>query len=432
MNNKKILDDKYEIQNVQLGVGGFAAVYLGNMVNSETKIAIKIISNEKIKKISSEMLELEIQIMKKLDHLNIVKYINDIRDDMQWYIILEFCNAGTLENIIKYNVKMSTNINFNREGNTFYYLDQLKDALAYIRGFGYVHRDIKPINVLLSTIDNSQIFYPKTELEKIYQSRKITVKLADFGLAKNYEDDGEKTLMHTFCGSPLYMAPEQFVTDGYNSKTDLWAYGTIMYQMMYGTHFNEANTREQVIYNVLSGNIKINLHKNFSQQCHDLIARLLDKNPKNRIEWVDFFEHSWFKIWKNQNLDTSILIQSTNHRIKQSDPIKIVNTDHNASPINYPLSPLGYSNLSKMKMVNIYKHNYPASYPLNNDNSDKKRNFLKKKSTIITDNFNNSLQIKPDSCDFYNIFGTLSNSQKIKSEINESNSWMYKNESSFK
>jgi len=423
----EIIGDKYRVENIKLGSGAFADVYLGTNLITGQKIAIKKVSLTQ-KNLQSkpmfEKLELEVKLMQQLKHPNIVDYYDIIRTSTDWYIIMEYCNAGTLDDVIKFNKQMSNKkaINFNREANTYYYLDQLKDALNYIRKNGYIHRDIKPMNVLLtrciknetaSLYDSGTIFKSDEQLDQKNSnnnSEKIVVKLADFGLAKHYLET-EESLMSTLCGSPLYMAPELFFNREYNSQADLWSYGVIMYQMLFGVYPNNATTFKDLVQNLKTNNIDFHLsgEKNFTPYCFDLLTKLLVKDPNKRIDWPSLFKHKWFQYWNDvhngkleqfsdpmyekyneQQSDKTKLAQSKlpstslKHSQKNLYSVSPQNTliehDKNTSSrrnssslsTNLSSSPsLGQSNLSRMKMDTFSPRNYiqgtysdyPSSYP---------------------------------------------------------------------
>jgi len=85
------------------------------------------------------------------------------------------------------------------------------DALKYCHSMGIVHRDLKPENLLYTTPDASAI-----------------IKVADFGLARFYDDD----IMTTACGTPGYVAPEILTGRGYSLEVDYWSVGVILYIML--------------------------------------------------------------------------------------------------------------------------------------------------------------------------------------------------------
>lgn len=291
------IKDKYKLEYL-IGSGGFSEVYLATDLTNGEKLAIKKISlNQKSDIITK--IDAEVKLMQKLRHKNIVEYYDVYRNETHWYIIMEYCNSGTFADVIKYNESQFKNKHIIREANTYYYLEQLREALIYIRKNNYIHRDIKPMNVLLT---HQVIKGPRSDFDKISYdcSEKLIVKLADFGLAGYRESDA--SLFDTICGSPLYMAPELILEKKYNSKADLWAYGVIMYEMLFGSHPNKALTLKNLIDNLKHKKINFDGNKNYTLQCSDILVKLLDKVDKKRLNWESFLTHGWFLYWK-ENLD---------------------------------------------------------------------------------------------------------------------------------
>jgi serine/threonine protein kinase len=281
--------NQYVISDKKIGSGSFSKVYLGHNENTGEQVAIKKISIHKIKQQILEKIVLELTILKEIDHPNIVKCYDIHRTDTAWYIIMEFCDAGTLDNVIK-SCQAISDPNL-KEKTICYYLSQLKDALECIRKKKIIHRDLKPTNILLKS---------NPALNGVNGSTyELTLKLADFGFARKVtEEEGE--LIKTICGSPLYMAPELLNDQHYHIKADLWSFGVIMYQLLFGHHpmdtaFNISELRKKI------KNKQINFHvhdhnKNFSYslECIDLVSNLLEKNPIKRYDWQDLFFHQWF------------------------------------------------------------------------------------------------------------------------------------------
>lgn len=400
----EIIGEKYKIENKILGSGGFGDVYLGTNLFTHQEVAIKKIHLNKYKdKLNN--LNSEIEVMKQLDHPNIVKYYDVFKTENYWYIVMELCNAGTLADVIKFNDRAGKEkkFNFNREANTYYYLNQLKNALNYIRSQGYVHRDIKPANVLLnkptittSFTESDMLF--KTEdstSNKFYFTEKLVVKLADFGFARYYREN-EEMMMKSLCGSPLYMAPELFLEKKYNSKADLWSFGVVMYEMLFGEYPVIGSSFQNLVSNVKFKNINFHLNKNFTENCFDILTKLLVKDYQTRIDWEKFFKHEWFVQWERiiktldaygrMNLNDNVTIpiegnplissktlpmnSSTDDSIKDPTLKDSMIKDYIKLTGPPASSPLGFSNLSKMKFdgysVNSKMGNYadyPSSYP---------------------------------------------------------------------
>ncbi|ANB50738.1 putative serine/threonine protein kinase [Powai lake megavirus] len=333
----QLINNRYEIKNIELGSGGFSKVYLGIDIDTGENVAIKKIPLKQDKISSQELmnkLSIEIEIMQKLDHPNIVKYYDVYKNNKYWFIIMEYCNAGTLGKVIEYNEMSSKNdIHFDREENSHYYLHQLVNALEYIINLGYIHRDIKPLNVLLSSENNDW------DGKNYGVNEKLIVKLADFGLAKEFTKC-ENELMKSLCGSPAYMAPEILLNPNaaYDSKIDIWSFGVIMYQLLFGKHPNRAQNINHLKELLENKRIEFNYNKNFSKQCYNLLKSVLTKDQKNRIEWYDLFNHEWFYYWKNIDKDSNILIHNN-----------IIDTQNEQGLFQNISDVIGSSNLTKIK-----------------------------------------------------------------------------------
>ena len=289
------IGSKYINKNIKLGSGSFSEVFLGVNLATCENVAIKKISMLQKKNIINKI-DLEIEIMRSVVHANIVRYIDVYKKGDFWNIVMEYCNAGSLEDVIKYNrmLKGPNDQHTIREQTALYFLNQLKNAMDYIRKRGYIHRDIKPMNVLLTSEHGHT---PSSS--DIYRGNILTVKLADFGLARQHTDNN--SLLDTICGSPLYMAPELFIDMKYDTKADLWSYGIIMYEMLFGSHPTPANSLRQLKENIKFKDIDFHLDYRYTDECFDILQKLLIKNRESRIEWDHFIDHPWFR--QKQTID---------------------------------------------------------------------------------------------------------------------------------
>ena len=260
MNNYKIGNYCY---NKKIGRGSFSKVYKGFHNNTLEKVAIKVVDME-ISKHLKIFMEREIEVMKTLDHPNILKLHDVINDseDNTIYLILEYCQKG---DFYKFLNKRAL-----KEKHAHRYMVQLANGLQHLISNNIIHRDLKPQNILLS--DDDQI------------------KLTDFGFARYYEID---TMVDTLCGSPLYMAPEIMKHKRYTINADLWSVGIIMYEMLVGKVPYSALTHIELLNKI--ENKPLIIPKFLSESCQDLLEKLLRKNPDDRITWNEFFSHEWFK-----------------------------------------------------------------------------------------------------------------------------------------
>lgn len=334
--SNELIGHRYEVSDVLLGKGSFSHVFLGYDRTVGIRLAIKKI--RLCGKNSLQKTEQEVMIMKQLNHSNIVRYYDLIKTDVYWYIVLEYCNAGTLGDVIRYN-KTLTDYGV-RELTAKYYLNQLKNALEHIRMYGYIHRDIKPHNALLTC--NGQ--FDRDNLENYKFERGLILKLADFGLARNYNNT---TMLQTICGSPLYMAPELLNGTIYDDKSELWSFGIVTYELIFCSHPIPAK-------NISDLRIKTDIQipsDQISYQCHDLLKTLLTNDPKHRLSWDCFIGHRWFS---DLSISQDSLSDSSNSSLLSISP----EPNEFESPKR-----LSFSNLTKT--IVIPKQKYPSSCPLN-------------------------------------------------------------------
>lgn len=265
-----------------LGRGAFSIVYLGKNTKNNSEVAIKKIVTSELKPHNLSAIEDETYIMKLIKdnpHPNIVECYDIIQEDTNIYIIMEYCDSGNLESIIRKPIK---------ESYTQFYFSQLANGLKYLYKQNIIHRDIKPKNILLTN------------------GRRV-LKIADFGFAKQNKNE---ELYETICGSPLYMAPEIMSHNFYNKQIDLWSIGMILYQMLYGIHplkeydfksFSELKDRIGLIQ--VSIPPVNNTNKEVSIECIELLKRLLQKDVKLRITWEEFFEQAWLNKYQYINVN---------------------------------------------------------------------------------------------------------------------------------
>ena len=250
--NVSKLNEKYYYYNEPIGYGSFSIIYKGYNTHSDNLIAIKQIT----KIIDKRYFNNEVDLMKNLNHPNILKLYDVIKKKNTIYLILEYCNCGDLS---KY-------ISSNDNSNNMKYFYQIFSGLEYLCNNNILHRDMKPHNIL---IHNG------------------TIKISDFGFAKAFE---KNELITTFCGSPLYMAPEIIRSKEYNSKSDIWSLGVIIYELFRKRHPYYTESKK-----ILLDKIKKGININFTgidNEIVEIIAKMLIENPIKRIDWEDLFKYN--------------------------------------------------------------------------------------------------------------------------------------------
>ncbi|KAJ3410458.1 hypothetical protein HDV05_003720 [Chytridiales sp. JEL 0842] len=267
-----------------LGVGSTGRVKLAHHVDTNQKVAIKIIDKEamlgttdysdipadiRAAKIHRKM-EREIAIMKLIQHPSVMQLYDVYESDENLYLILEHVEGGELFDYIVSKGRLS-------EPEALTFFQQIIAGVEYCHRHLIVHRDLKPENLLLDSKKN--------------------VKVADFGLA-SLQISGK--MLETSCGSPHYASPEIIKGLKYDgAMSDIWSCGVILYALLAGNlPFDDENIR-RLLAKVKEGIYFIPDH--ISPLAKDLIRRMLTVDPKKRITMTEIIRHPWFNSIKPKN-----------------------------------------------------------------------------------------------------------------------------------
>ena len=271
--NKCLPTKKYKVIQ-KLGDGAYGTVYLATNLMTKQKVAMKKIDKVKDNEIDDMEIKNEIDILRKLDHPNIVKIIEFYSASKAYYIITDYCSCGELYNQIKFQY------NEYQLSVLFY---QVFSGLYYLHSKNIVHRDLKLENILISEME------PDKKTNKKY----FWIKIIDFGTAKIFEKNkNEKTVI----GSSYYIAPE-VLQKNYNEKCDTWSAGVILYMLIVGRAPFDGKNDDEIIDNIKKGKFNAKHKKllNASSEVQDLVKNLLKVNVKKRFSASDALKHPWFK-----------------------------------------------------------------------------------------------------------------------------------------
>uniref|UniRef100_A0A2S2QES9 Testis-specific serine/threonine-protein kinase 4 n=1 Tax=Sipha flava TaxID=143950 RepID=A0A2S2QES9_9HEMI len=195
-----------------LGSGAYATVKIAVSERHKADVAIKIVS--KIKEADDylkKFLPREIEVVKGLEHDNLIRYYQAIETTHRVYIIMEYAENGSLLDVIKKEGQID-------EIRTNKWFREIVAAVQYCHENGVVHRDIKCENLLLN--------------------KDYNIKLSDFGFARNnmIRKNGQVKMSQTFCGSYAYASPEILNGKPYQpTMSDVWSIGVVLFAMVFGT-----------------------------------------------------------------------------------------------------------------------------------------------------------------------------------------------------
>ncbi|XP_062062440.1 serine/threonine-protein kinase ULK3 isoform X2 [Lepus europaeus] len=250
----------------RLGSGTYATVYKAYAKDTREVVAIKCVAKKSLNKASVENLLTEIEILKGIRHPHIVQLRDFQWDSEHIYLIMEFCAGGDLSRFIHTRRILPEKV-------ARVFMQQLASALQFLHERNISHLDLKPQNILLSSLERPHL------------------KLADFGFAQHMSPWDEK---HVLRGSPLYMAPEMVCRRQYDARVDLWSVGVILYEALFGKPPFASRSFSELEEKIRSSRvIELPLRPPLSRDCRDLLQRLLERDPSRRISFQDFFAHPW-------------------------------------------------------------------------------------------------------------------------------------------
>jgi len=263
------LEDKYDIGK-EIGRGGFSIVKKGRNKVTGEDVAVKCINKKTLKKEELQLLSREINIMKKLQHKNIVQLFDIYETPTELFLVLEFIPGGELFDQIVERGSYS-------ESDAAALIRQILEGIDYMHKHGVVHRDLKPENLLCSNTS----------------AQPSNIKIADFGLSKDVETGN----LQTSCGTPSYVAPEVLMGGNYDSEVDIWSIGVITYVLLCGfTPFYGDNQR-QLFERILHAQFDFPSPEwdDISPAAKDFVKKMLVVNPAQRLTASQALAHQWIQ-----------------------------------------------------------------------------------------------------------------------------------------
>lgn len=291
-----------------IGRGSFAKVYLVESKANSKMYAVKAFTKESLiisnKSNAKPSMLNEIEIMRAVDHENVIKVYEVFETEKSIYLVLELIQGKSLQEILKKS-------NFKEEYSEIKMINMIRsilDALAYLAAKGVMHRDLKPDNILLDKGDK--------------------IKIVDFGLATFI--DVEEYLFKK-CGTPGYIAPEVFKYDPKNASTaydhrcDVFSAGAILFYMLFGYPFFEGANASEILkmnrkYSLEFENLATlkaeakNPNTKLNKDGLDLCLALLEFDQHKRLTAAQALNHSFFVPIPNE----MIKIDGTNEVVSEA------------------------------------------------------------------------------------------------------------------
>ncbi|KAH1556963.1 hypothetical protein KXV92_001718 [Aspergillus fumigatus] len=262
---KSSAKDVAELKDYQLGDclgrGAFGSVYRALNWNTGETVAVKQIKLADLPKSELRVIMLEIDLLKNLDHPNIVKYHGFVKSAETLNIILEYCENGSLHSISK---------NFGRfpENLVGLYMSQVLHGLLYLHEQGVIHRDIKGANILTT--------------------KEGLVKLADFGVASRTTGLSESSVV----GTPYWMAPEVIELSGATTASDIWSLGCTVIELLEGKPPYYNLQPMPALFRIVNDDHPP-LPQGASPAVKDFLMQCFQKDPNLRVSARKLLKHPW-------------------------------------------------------------------------------------------------------------------------------------------
>jgi len=258
----------YDFNAAVLGKGAFGVVRKGVLKVTGAVRAVKSISKAQMKT-SVPTLKKEIEIMKAIDHPNLLMLNEIFEDDKALHLVLELCEGGDLQGRLAKAGIFS-------EMEAASAMQQIIRAVFYLHNNQIVHRDLKAANCLLAT--SAPI-------------GQVRLKVSDFGLSCRLEPD--QVLVQTV-GTPTHLAPE-VLAKKYRSECDLWSCGVIVYELLCGRLPFSGETRQDLYKQINRGYVNFGLTQwlDISQWAVTFVGALLTRDPQVRCSASAALSHQW-------------------------------------------------------------------------------------------------------------------------------------------
>ncbi|OQS05504.1 calcium-dependent protein kinase [Thraustotheca clavata] len=257
----------YNVEKKELGHGHYGTVRVGTHKQTGQRVAIKTIPKVKVSR--PETLKREIEILRSVDHPNIIKLFDVFEDARHLHLVTELCTGGELFDRIIARGHYT-------EADAAKLVRKILGAVKHCHDRDICHRDLKPENFLFETKDEN-----------------AELKVIDFGLSR-MDAAVADSYMTTRVGTPYYIAPE-VLGRHYDKSCDLWSIGVITYILLCGYPPFYGDSDPEIFASVRSGKYSYDTPEwnGVSKEAKDLIDHLLLLNPSKRLTADQALHHPW-------------------------------------------------------------------------------------------------------------------------------------------
>jgi len=281
----KIFQGKYQIVKI-IGSGGMGQVYLANHTILASQVAIKVLNTNFVADDDEEAIERfkrEARATASIDHPNAVKVFDFGVEENICYLVMEYLAGESLRKRLAKRKRLPF-------AELIVLVKQVCSVLEVMHRKGIVHRDLKPDNIFFHTQEDQEI-----------------VKVLDFGIAKisgSTLNEGRLTTTGALLGTPHYMSPEQCQGMKLDGRSDLYAFGIIVYELISGRlPFEAENTLSMLFKHVRDTPKPLNeLVPEIPMAIVEVVMKTLEKNPKDRFQTAKEFEQAFCQAVEKSSL----------------------------------------------------------------------------------------------------------------------------------
>ncbi|XP_029908035.1 serine/threonine-protein kinase 4-like [Myripristis murdjan] len=272
----------------KLGEGSYGSVFKAHLKETGEIVAIKQVPVE------SDLQEIikEISIMQQCNSPHVVRYYGSYFKNSDLWIVMEYCGAGSVSDIIRIRNKTLT------EEEIAAILQATLKGLEYLHFMRKIHRDIKAGNILLNSEGQA--------------------KLADFGVAGQLTDTMAKR--NTVIGTPFWMAPEVIQEIGYNCVADIWSLGITAIEMAEGKPpYADIHPMRAIFMIPTNPPPTFRNPDQWSSAFQDFVSKCLVKNPENRATATHLLQHPFIKSAKPSSILRALITDAMEIKLKRQE-----------------------------------------------------------------------------------------------------------------